>query len=98
MLFGANLEIARQQSSSPISKLEFWKMSMAYVGGYNMKQNNVKGKMSYPYYGEHIMSGRSVWLGYWGGKYQHEPSKMDFWEEVNYKTKNAIFRIQNWGN
>jgi RHS repeat-associated protein len=70
MVFGANMEIARQQSSTPMSKSEFWKMSMVYVGGYNMKQNNVQGKMNYPYYGEHIMSGRSIWLGYWGYKFQ----------------------------
>jgi RHS repeat-associated protein len=70
MVFGANMEIARQQSSSPMSKSEFWKMSMVYVGGYNMRQNKVEGKLNYPYYGEHIMSGRAIWLGYWGTKYQ----------------------------
>jgi hypothetical protein len=69
MVFGANMDIARQQSSEPMSKSEFWKMAMVYVGGYNMKQNKVEGKISYPYYGEHLLSGRAIWLGYWGSKY-----------------------------
>jgi len=69
MVFGANMEIARNQAMSPMSKSDFWKMSMTYVGGYNMKQNKVQGKMNYPYYGEHILSGRAIWLGYYGAKF-----------------------------
>ena len=69
MVFGSNMEIARKQSSRPMSKSEFWKMSMVYVGGYNMRQNKVEGKMKYPYYGEHILSGRAIWLGYYENKY-----------------------------
>jgi len=69
MVFGANMEVARQQSIFPQSKSEFWKTAMVYVGGYNMTQNKVQGKMNYPYYGEHILSGRAIWLGYYGTKY-----------------------------
>jgi RHS repeat-associated protein len=69
MVFGANMEIARQQSLFPLSKSDFWKTAMVYVGTYNMTQNNVQGKRDYPFYGEHILSGRAIWLGYYGTKY-----------------------------
>lgn len=70
--FGANMEVARNQDFNPSDKMAFWKMAMVYVGGYNMSQNNVQGTPQYPYYGEHVMSGRGIWLGYWGDAYPNK--------------------------
>ena len=68
MVFGANMEIARQKAPS-WDRMDFWKSVMVPVGEYNIYSNNVQCKLNYPYYGEHILSGRAIWLGYWGYKF-----------------------------
>jgi RHS repeat-associated protein len=69
MIFGANMEIARLQQPNAQTKMEFWTTYMVYIGLYNMQRNDLKLEYSFPYYGEHYLSGRAIWLGYWGNKY-----------------------------
>ncbi len=72
IIFGANMEIARNQNLFPQDKMEFYKTAMVAVGGYNMHRNNIDGEYNYPYYGEHKLSGRAIWYGYFGGKYPNK--------------------------
>ena len=67
ILFGLNAKSTRP--GTIMAEPLYYKLIMKRVGAYNQSQNGGNGyNAGWPFYGEHILSGRAIYYGYRGKK------------------------------